>query len=517
MPTHLFKLRIRSLAGLLLVLLLGSCGGSPVPDAEEETGVEMAIHYVKASNTDAGDQFGAITVLSADGNTLAISAPWEDSDGNALDDSGAVYIFARNGNTWVQQAYLKAHNKGRFDLFGWSVAFSTDGNVLAVGAPFEDSSDINNPDDEASQDAGAVYIFTRSGTAWTQRAYLKANNIGADDMFGTSIALTADGRTLAVGAPSESGDSNSTSNVPNKLAPSAGAVYIFALNQAGTWTQKSYLKASNARKDAQFGTSVALSGDGHALAVGAIFESSADAGNQADTSAPEAGAVYMFGPDATGTWIQQAYLKARNIGPFDWFGNSVALSTNGSTLAVGAPWVGPVDVVPQPGAVHVFERSAGQWGHQALVRAENPHILDRYGVRVALTGDGNTLAVGAYLESSNAVGINGTSTNNTVYHSGAVHVLTRHGGAWRQQAYVKASNSRVGSRLASVALSASGLTWAFGAFGESSNAKGINSNQADTSAPEAGAVYLMDLNPVGSDGSCTPHTFAACKPPSGWR
>ncbi|WP_171020126.1 integrin [Hydrogenophaga sp. 2FB] len=520
MSSTLFKLRFHSLAGLLLALLLGSCGGSPVPDGEMAN-VEMAIHYIKASNTDAGDWFGGVTVLSADGNTLAVSAPLEDSDGNelnnALDESGAVYIFVRSGNTWVQQAYLKAPNLGLFDNFGWSVALSADGNVLAVGAPSEDSNDVTTPGDDSFQDSGAVYVFTRSATVWTQRDYLKAGNIGAGDTFGTSIALAADGRTLAVGAPFENGDASSTSTVPNEMALAAGAVYVFARNQADIWTQKAYLKASNAKQDAQFGTSVALSGDGHTLGVGAVYEASAD-GNQANTSAPAAGAVYTFGHDATGTWTQQAYLKASNIGAGDEFGQSVALSTNGSTLAVGAPKEsGPGDAMPLSGAVYVFEHSVGGWNQQALVRADNPHTQYRYGSRVALTGDGNTLAVGAPVDSSNAKGINGTSTNDTVYHSGAAHVLTRQGGTWPQQAYVKASNSRVLSQLGAVALSDDGLTWAFGAPGESSNAKGINGNQADSSAPEAGAVYLMNLKPAGSDGSCTPHTFASCTPPPGWR
>src|SRR5262245_24489491 len=109
-------------------------------------------------------------------------------------------------------------------------------------------------------------------------------------------------------------------------------------NNDCTVSLPAYVKASNTGAGDQFGSSVALSADGSTLAVGAWLEDSVAAGiggNQADNSAPAAGAVYLFTRSGT-TWSQQAYVKASNTGANDWFGSSVALSADGSTLAVGA-------------------------------------------------------------------------------------------------------------------------------------------------------------------------------------
>jgi len=122
-----------------------------------------------------------------------------DASGNAAIYSGAVYVFSRAGTAGTQQAYIKASNTETYDQFGNSVAL--DGDTLAVGAYREDSSarGINgNQSDNSAGYSGAVYVFTRAGTTWTQQAYIKASNTDASDFFGYSVAL--DGDTLAVGA-----------------------------------------------------------------------------------------------------------------------------------------------------------------------------------------------------------------------------------------------------------------------------------------------------------------------------
>ncbi|MCS6882784.1 MAG: Ig-like domain-containing protein [Oscillochloridaceae bacterium] len=166
--------------------------------------------YLKASSIAAGDQFGYAVAL--DGNTLVIGAPGEGG-------SGAAYVFTGSSVNWTQQAYLKAANAGNVDYFGAFVAI--DGDILAVGAPGEDSLSVNNPDDNSATDAGAAYVFTRSGATWTQRAYLKAANAQAGDLFGTSTAIA--GATVVVGAPYEDGSGPAS----NENAPDAGAAYVF--------------------------------------------------------------------------------------------------------------------------------------------------------------------------------------------------------------------------------------------------------------------------------------------------
>src|SRR5262249_14625795 len=144
--------------------------------------------------------------------------------------------------------------------------------VLAVGAYSEDGSGkgINPPSDENAPGAGAVYVFVRSAGVWTQTAYVKARNTDAGDAFGTSVALSADGTILAVGATAEASDGTSETN---NSASDAGAVYVF--QHGATWAQQAYLKASVVNAFDEFGTAVALSGDGAVLAVGASRSDSA--------------------------------------------------------------------------------------------------------------------------------------------------------------------------------------------------------------------------------------------------
>jgi hypothetical protein len=477
--------------------------------------LEQAV-YGKASNAGAGDFFGFSVALS--GDTLAVGARGEASAATGVNPAsgqadnratyaGAVYVFVRSGTTWTQQAYLKAFNADAYDQFGVSVALS--GDTLAVGAYGEASAATGvNPAsgqaDNSASEAGAVYVFVRSGTTWTQQAYLKASNAGAYDSFGISVALA--GNTLAVGANGEDSAAtgiNPASGQADNTASIAGAVYVF-VRSGTTWTQQAYLKASNAGAGDNFGWPVAVSGD--TLAVGAYSEASAATGvnpasGQADNSANSAGAVYVFVRSGA-TWTQQAYLKASNAGADDSFGRSVALS--GDTLAVGAPFEASAATGVNPasgqadnsagnaGAVYVFVRSGTTWTQQAYLKASNAGAGDYFGASVALSE--NTLAVGAEGEASAANGVNPPSgqANNTASGAGAVYVFVRSATTWTQQAYLKASNAGAGDIFGySVALS--GDTLAVGAYDEASAATGVNpaTGQADNTAYAAGAVYVF--------------------------
>ncbi len=297
-------------------MLLNSCGGVP-EDVSSISGLQA---YVKASNTGAADDFGFAVALSGDGNTLVVGAPGEASArtgvtagivdettaGNAAPGAGAVYVYTRSGTTWTQQAYIKASNPGAGDQFGTSVALSSDGITLAVGATGEDGARTGvtasivdeTTAGNAAPSAGAVYVYTRSGTTWTQEAYIKASNTGVLDLFGFSVSLSGDGNILAVGAIGESSAVTGIGgNQADNTAPDAGAVYVFTRSIAATWTQQAYVKASNTGSGDHFGTSAALSSDGTTLAVGATGEDSSATGiggNQADNSTAGAGAVYVL-------------------------------------------------------------------------------------------------------------------------------------------------------------------------------------------------------------------------------
>ena len=414
--------------------------------------------YLKASNTGASDYFGKSVAIS--GDTVVVGADGEDSiaigvNGNQSDDSaansGAAYVFVRNGTTWSQQAYLKASNTEGGDWFGFSVSIS--GNTVVVGAPTEDSNAIGVNGDQANNSAymaGATYVFTRSGTTWSQQAYLKASNTGAQDEFGYSVAISGD--TAVVGAIAE--DSNATGvngSQADNSAVDSGAAYAFTRNGMD-WSQQAYLKASNTGAGDGFGF-VAVFED--TAVVGAPFEDSSATGvngNQADNGATYAGAAYVFTRSGA-DWSQQAYLKASNTGGNDWFGGSVAIS--GDTVAGGAQSEDSNatgvngnqtdNSAADSGAAYVFTRSGATWSQQTYLKASNTGAGDEFGYAAAVSGD--TVVMGAYAEDSNAAGVNGDQADNSASYAGAAYVFVP-SGLNSAPTDITLSNSRVAENQA---------------------------------------------------------------------
>lgn len=487
-----------------------------------------AIGYFKASNSGENDGYGASIALSADGSTLAVGAPGESSKAtsvngdqadNSVEGSGAVYVFARSGSGWSQQAYIKASNPKVVPIaapypaslgwakFGASISLAADGSTLAVGAPGEASNARGINGDQTNSQApgsGAVYVFQRSGGAWSQHAYVKASNtvpaatyrtdiaagysiVNAAE-FGKSLSLSANGKMLAVGAPGE--QSNATGingNQDDTSLDGAGAVYVFALGTS--WSQQAYVKASISAENF-FGTSVSLSGDGRTLAVGGWKE------------------AYVFAGDS-GAWSQQARLQGSDMPPpagtetrVGFFGTSTALAADGNTLAIGALFnpirSGEFGVIP---TAYVFVRSNGAWAQQAHLQAAK-QIGSWISATLALSTDGQTLAMGTGADSSSSTGFNGSQAGSASTEAGATYLYQRSGATWSQRAYIKASNTDTYDRFGdSVALSGDGTTLAVGAAGEDSKATGIQGDESDNSSaagvtgaykPYAsyGAVYL---------------------------
>jgi len=422
-----------------------------------------------------------------------------DEANNDADRSGAVYVFVRSGGSWSQQAYLKASNTNALDQFGRSVAI--DGDTIVVGAKFESSNatGVNgDQDNNIASASGAAYVFVRSGGSWSQQAYLKASNTGFVDQFGISVAI--DGDTVAIGAPSE--DSNAkgvNGDQSNNLASDSGAVYVFVRN-GGSWSQQAYIKASNTDAADEFGSVVALSGD--TLSVSARFEDSKTTsvnGNDNDNDAEDAGAVYVFFRSED-NWSQQAYLKASNAEAGDIFGHSIAIDED--TIVVGAHLEDSNAMgvsgdesnndAEFAGAAYVFTRSGGDWSQQAYLKASNNEEDDRFGTAAAVYGD--TLVISSF-EGSNATGVNGNQTINFASRSGAAYIFTRSANSWTQQAYLKASNTEVQDQFgASMALAQD--TVVIGARFEDSNATGVNGDQANNEADGAGSAYVFDLAPI---------------------
>ncbi|MYM58998.1 hypothetical protein GTG28_07155 [Vibrio sp. OCN044] len=471
------------------------------------------IQYIKPFNTGKGDEFGFSVSLSRDGKTLAIGAPEEssnatginssDSDNDSLTYAGAAYLFRFDGSKWDQQAYIKASNTDEFSWFGMSVDLSADGNTLAVAAPTESTNakGVNNSGPSSATNSGAVYIYSYDGSNWAQQAFIKASNTDSGDLFGNSIDLSADGKTLAVGATEEASTSTGI-NQDQGNSPSitdAGAVYLFR-SDGINWSQEAYIKASNTDGDDRFGESVALSEDGNTLAVGASQERSSsteiDVG-ESNNDLVDAGAVYVF-QFSNRNWTQQAYIKPLNTGSRDLFGVSVSLSQDGKTLAVGASKessnsneinIGANNNSAQDsGAAYIFRLSDSGWSQQAYIKASNGGAGDSFGGTVMLSEDGKSLAVGARGEDSNAIGANGND-NNTLAESGAAYVF-RFGSRWSQEAYIKASNSGRDDLFGSISLSGDGKALAVGSIEEDSDSTGINSQDNDQSE-DSGAAYIF--------------------------
>jgi hypothetical protein len=465
--------------------------------------------YLKASNPGASDQFGEAVAIS--GDTVVVGAPLESSkargiNGNQSDGSanqaGAAYVFVRGSDGWRQEAYLKSSNLDPDDLFGSSVAIS--GNVIVVGAFQEASSatGVNGiQNDNTARDAGAAYVFERTGGVWRQTAYLKASNTQSDRGFGRYLAVSGD--IIAVGCNLDSSSATGVNgDDTDEGAYASGAVHLFERTNAG-WSQTAYLKASNTEGWDAFGTGVAVSGD--TVVVGAPGEDSGATrvnGNEADNSSGSAGAVYVFRRGG-GIWKQEAYLKASNAEQGDAFGGAVSIS--GDTIVVGsenedstASGVGgnrSNNGLRSSGAVYVFTRRGTDWSEQAYLKASNPGEGDLFGHRVSISGD--VIVVGAHAEDGSATGINGEETDDGASASGAGYVFGRRNGQWTQQAYLKASNAEAIDYFA-YAVGISGNRIVVGAPLEDGSVPGVSADGVDNGIKNSGAVYVFQVTPQRS-------------------
>ncbi len=291
--------------------------------------------------------------LSSDGNTALVGGPSYDASYGAS-TVGAVWVFTRSGTTWTQQGpELVGTGAVEGANQGGSVALSGDGNTALVGGA------------EDNVSAGAVWVFTRSGTTWTQQGpKLVGTGAVGDAVQGSSVALSRDGDTALVGAP----DDNS----------GKGAVWVFTRSR-GRWTQQGRkLVGTSDVGDANQGSSVALSPDGNTALVGGIDDNRGR------------GAVWVF-TRSRGRWTQQGrkLVGTGAVGDAEQ-GTSVALSPDGNIALVGAP-----DDNRGKGAVWVFTRSQGRWTQQGRKLVGTGAIGHAYqGTSVALSDDGNTALVG---------------------------------------------------------------------------------------------------------------------------
>lgn len=349
----------------------GQIGGEQ--DAPDAIGQSVKL---TASDGAANDQFGQAVAISGD---TAVVGAWQDV--TSFTDQGSAYVFVRSGTTWTQQQKLTASAGAAFDLFGGSVSIS--GDTIIVGSVGDTVGGMSAQ--------GSAYIFTRSGTVWTQQQKLTAADGASDDSFGSSVVVS--GNTAIIGAY---GDDNYK-----------GAAYVFV--RSGTiWSQQQKLTASDGAADDTFGVGVAISSE--TVIVGAYGDDNSK------------GSAYVFVRSGT-SWTQQQKLTAADGAAVDYFGSSVAIS--GDTVIVSA-FQNTVGANANQGAAYVFTRSGTSWSQQQKLTAADGAAGDLFGSNVAISGD--TAVVGAYVDDVNFT------------NQGSAYVFTRSGTTWTQQEKLTAAD-----------------------------------------------------------------------------
>jgi hypothetical protein len=415
----------------------GSLEGLGIPTSLASVGLHSASTRLQASDASAGDVYGAAVALSRDGNTLAVGA---DIHSGRVPAAGAVYVYERTLHGWREIARLYAPVPSSGSGFGHSLALSDDGTRLAVGAPFESHP---NDDQTLSGDQGVVHVFERSGRGWGRPTRLVASNAGSHDWFGMSLSFSGAADALAVGA-----HRHDTLDAQGARSDS-GAVYVFAHTGAG-WAQQAVLTAAQGQQGAQLGKSVALSVDGLTLAAAA--------------PASGLGAVHVFRRDGA-RWTEQAVVTAPNGVAENPLGSQVALSADGTTLAVGASAThGSDNLQPAVGSAYVFVNDAGQWRQQARIRPSNAGAGGAFGERLDLSADGRVLAVSAVAPSAAGPRSSVQQVGTRAQAAGAVYVFSLQGRHWAETGHVTSSRARPGDFFGSaLALSGDGRELAVGA------------------------------------------------------
>ncbi|HEX3909180.1 MAG TPA: hypothetical protein VHW67_00590 [Solirubrobacteraceae bacterium] len=425
--------------------------------AEEETGAA---------------EFGESVALSADGDTVLIGGPEDDTA------TGAAWVFTRSGSTWSQQgSKLAGTGETGAGEFGSSVALTADGDTSLIGGPADNSR------------KGAAWVFTRSGSTWSQQGSKLAGTgeTGAGE-FGSSVALSADGDTALIGGPEDdiatgaawvltrssgmwsqqgpklTGREEGNSELGVLVALSAdgntalvggwndhgrkGAVWVFT-RTGGVWSQQGpKLTGVGESGEGGFGTSVALSGDGNTALIGAPGDSG------------RTGAAWVFTRSGS-TWTQQGS-KLTGTGEVGsaWFGYTVALSADGKTALIGG-WLDS----NWRGAVWVFARSGSTWSRQGEKLTGGGETEEgMFGTNVALSADGDTALIGGWNDTENS----GLSGSQDYSGKGAAWVFTRSGSTWTQQGEkLTGADETGGGKFGTiVALSAGGDTALIGGWND---------------------------------------------------
>ena len=353
---------------------------------------------------------GWSSAISGDGNTVIVGGPFNNAYG------GAAWVFTRTGTTWSQQGLKIAGSDSIGDPYqGWAVALSANGNTALIGGPND------------SGGRGATWVFTRTGTTWTQQGnkLVGTGSIGDQVYQGNSVSLSADGNTALIGGPYD-----------NSFM---GALWVFKRN-GNTWAQQgSKITATGNIGPASVGYSVALSADGLTAIAGGYYDNN------------NIGASWVFTTNGT-TWSQQGskLVGSGYSGSVVFQGWSVALNANGNTAVIGGPGDNNSN-----GATWVFTRSGSTWTQQGskLIGSGAGGSGANQGNGVATSADGNTCLIGANYDDGNI---------------GATWVFSRSGNTWSQNGNKLIGTGSIGAAQqgTSLAMSANGSNAIVGGYSD---------------------------------------------------
>lgn len=402
----------------------------------------------------AGDRSGSSVSLSAEGNVVAIGAPLNDGNGNR---AGHVRVYQYIAGAWTQVGD-DIDSEAEEDQSGVSVSISADGTIVAIGASLNDGGAL---------DGGHVRVFQNVEGTWTQLGE-DIDGEGEGDQSGWSLSLSADGHVVAIGAPSNTGSDDPLSGYLG------GHVRVFQYTE-GAWTQIGDDIDGEADGDMS-GWSVALSADGNVVASGAIF----NGGN-----GNYAGHVRVFENNG-GNWIQVGD-DIDGEAAEDQCGTSVALSADGSVVAIGSPFnSGDQD---DAGHVRVFQNNSGTWT-QVGGNIYGEDNFDYSGTSLSLSANGNVVAIGAPRNEGGASG------------GGHVRVFQNNGGSWTQVGADIDGEAGGDNSGTSVSLSADGNIVAIGAPFNNGNGDG------------SGHVRVFDLSSGLSSDSFVLNNFTVYPNPA---
>ena len=348
-----------------------------------------------ASEFDLGnyDDFG--NAIDCDNQTLVVAA-WS-YNSPQLNNSGAAFVYVLSGNTWTLQQKLTASDSEESDLFGMDVAIEDD--LLVIGARDKDTGPIHN--------SGGVYVFSRSGTTWSEIQEISHPTPGNTDYFGQGIAI--DYPNILIGAHRDD----------TQHGVNAGSAHLFKDNGGWEFSQSFFQDITTLDNS---GTSVSVDGD--SLVVGSSDDDTASGVNS--------GSAYFFHR------TDEAWTLANKVTSFlsnsnQHFGTAVSLS--GNTAAISAPKA-TASGNTEAGMVHVFNRSGSNWSEHSTLIASDSAPLDQFGNALAL--DGDSLLIGAYFADA---------TNRV--DAGAAYVFSRSGNSWSFQQKLESNGPVASSRFGS--------------------------------------------------------------------